>query len=924
MATYLSEKSFLFETEASDPKTKKRYEFAVVRFSGVEEIGRLYEFDITLMSDNAEVDLGEVLSHAARLYLRADKKLPIHGVISSFEIIDEVDRQAFYRAKLVPKLWRLNLFKMSEVYLGVTVPELIPKVLKEGGLAPSDFELRLKRKYRRWSQICQYQETHFNFLSRWMEREGIYYFWEQTGQGAKLIITDTRIAHMDLPGEKPLNYSPPSGLELGQEASAVSAFLCRQQPVPRKVTLQDFNHRKSPPIVEGSAEVSSKGEGEVIIYGEHVKDTQEAQEYAKLRAEGLLSRQRLYHGESTAAYPRVGWFFDLKRHFRKGFNRKYLLIGISHAGSQAAFLMSSSVKIGEDERQSFYRNSFTGIESDLQFRSELTTPRPRFYGTINAKVSAEGNGQYAEIDQYGRYKVKLPFDRSDRWGQKASRWIRMAEPYAGPSEGFHFPLRKGAEVLLSFMDGDPDRPIIASAAPATEAPNVVVDHECTFNRIETAGDNLINLQDLEENQSILLKSPPSSSWARVGSHNDDPPLNSSESQEDEDGIRMQTSGNMWLEARNRYAEYTVGGPTVRDDVPEGVKYLWDKFYGDSPAFAPEGMAAYGYSGATGETPVADADLADMASLARKGRVRLVKGDTFNTQEGNIYDFGGYWNYNLGNSYLEQYMDQSEVELNQLEAHDRAGAGGPNYGSISSLKGDGYPGQTDHGGSVWVSKKYSGAEYAYNQEMDSLEVKQDCVSISHRYGCRMIEYQYCSEDDEPFTKIDNQEGLGIKDEWAYDSGAVYKWEHTDDQVTYISEFKWGMEEKNSAEFSLGVSFSFKFEGNAKVEISLALAASFSLEIKFGAELKITTGIGFAGEMDLSLGAGLELERDGKFHFKATGFRAEVKALVEAHQKQVELDNTLSELKAQQLLLQDQLVDLTTAELKVEQGLEILGL
>jgi hypothetical protein len=133
-----------------------------------------------------------------------------------------------------------------------------------------------------------------------------------------------------------------------------------------------------------------------------------------------------------------------------------------------------------------------------------------------------------------------------------------------------------------------------------------------------------------------------------------------------DGIRIQSSDNVWIEGENRYANYIIGGPDEDDTkVPYEIKYLWDKFYtGESPAFNPTGMVFYDYGDGV-SNPVNEADLNNIKSLARKGQVKLAKGDTFNTQEGNIYDFGGYWNYNLGNSYAEEHIDQS-ADLNTLK------------------------------------------------------------------------------------------------------------------------------------------------------------------------------------------------------------------------------------------------------------------
>ncbi|HUT53477.1 MAG TPA: type VI secretion system tip protein TssI/VgrG [bacterium] len=1110
---YLEEKQFFFTSHASGIKPGT---FSVVNFTGSEGISTAYRFEITLISKEAELDFGAILESPATLYLRPNQALPVHGVLASFEQLNEVDGNVFYKAVLVPRLWKLNLYNVSEIYLEMSFPEILEKVLKEGGLGPLDYELKLLRKYRKWSYVCQYQESHFNFISRWMEREGVYYFFEQDKDGEKLIITDTSMAHVDLPGEKAAHYSPPSGLEAMVQKEAVTAFLCRQKPVVRKVTVQDFNYRKSPPIVEGHADVSPKGQGELHIYGEHVKNNVEATEYAKLRAQEILCRERVYYGESTAAFPRVGYFLELDRHYRNSFNRKYLITMIRHDGSQAAILMAGvNLKLSSEEQRPFYRNSFEAIEEGIQYRPERLTPKPRFHGTINAKVSAEGDGKYAELDEFGRYKVKFPFDRSDRSGQKASRWIRMAQPFAGPDEGMHFPLRKGAEVLLTFMDGDPDRPIIAAAVPGAEGQSVVMDRNSTKNLIKTSGGNQMHFEDLDGKQRILMHSPTANSWVRIGAFND-PPDPYVVSQGDElavytdsdgdwelkkinnasfsgtsrkaqtaddtkkavyrlnskfhvwnddgdykvidpvlmdvltmnstpvvgntyniegedwklttmpatasgeikkwsfektvpgiipitvpqdyyvyhhgdnyeavnveetatltdnstpvvgnkytikgtewtldvapalangeikewsfhgreqkitlavkpdvaeveevvgDGIRIRSSDNVWIEAENRYAIYMIGGPAEADrdtKVPEGLKYLWDKFYGSEPAFNPAGMQPYKY-GDDVPNPVAAADLASMKTLARKGKVQLAKGDTFNTQDGNIYDFGGYWNYNLGNSYAEQFMDQAGVELNKKQTFDKASSGGPNYGSIKGLDGTATIHQNNHGGNVWVSKKIQGASYDYATEIDSLEVKNVCNSITHRYGCYFEEYQY-ADDGTIFSEVINYEGDGIKYEKSWDGTTLVSYKATNDQSGHIASFEWTAKAEAKAEICMGVSASIKIA--TEVTLAVEISAGISIDIKLAAALNL--------KVDLSASLDLEIEGhiSGKYTIntvtsemegKMLGFKAQKGALVKAEAEQLVLHQLISRLSKREMALVQSGIKLKKEELGLD--------
>ncbi|MBW2561443.1 MAG: type VI secretion system tip protein VgrG, partial [Deltaproteobacteria bacterium] len=500
---YLTERKFDFVSHAL-PDDK----FGVVRFKGSEGFSICYEFQIDLVSRDAEIDLTAVLKHPVTFtILREEGNIPFHGILAQFEQLHEVDEYVFYRAVLVPKLWWLSLTHHNQVILNKTVPEIIGEVLKDGGLTDLDFELKLQKEYPRWEYICQYRESHLNFVSRWIEREGMYYYFEQTPDGEKVIITDTKLAHTEMPEGKTMYYSPPSGLDEFHREEVIKAFILKQKMLPKTLRLKDYNYRTPSLEISGNAEVSADGRGEVYIYGEHFRTTVEGNDLAKVRAEELLCQERRFHGESTITYLRPGYLFDLEDHYRDSINQQYLTIELEHEGSQAAYLLAGIQKgLTEVEKQAYYRNSFVAIPSDVQFRPERKTEKPRFYGTMNARIDAAGSGKYAELDEHGRYKVVLPLDVSGRKDGKASAYFRMAQPYAGSDHGMHFPLHKGTEVLLTFVDGDPDRPIIAAAVPNPEMPSIINTGNVTGAGFKSASGNQISMQDNEGHERILIGS----------------------------------------------------------------------------------------------------------------------------------------------------------------------------------------------------------------------------------------------------------------------------------------------------------------------------------------------------------------------------------------------------------------------------------
>ncbi|TDV28732.1 type VI secretion system secreted protein VgrG [Paraburkholderia caballeronis] len=491
--------------------------FAVVEMEGFEAVSRPFRFTLTLVSGDASIDFDTMLNHPATFAIYGPDgtmRTPYHGVLAEFEQLHRADGYVFYRAVLVPRLWRLSLYRISEVYLNEqTIPTILEGVLKNGRLTSADYAFRLTGSYRPRSFVCQFEETYLDFVSRWMEKEGLYYHFDHSGDAEKLIVLDDRIMHDA--NALPLSYRPDDSLDTGAAADSVRNLVYRQKPLPREVVLLDYNYRKATLPLKASAAVSETGIGEVMLYGENFRDLAEGERYAKLRAQEIVCGGKVFSGDGTAVGVRSGYRMRLAHHYRESFNGDYLVTEVHHEGSQAGALLSgvSSARGGEI----VYRNSFRAIPAEVQYRAERVTAKPRVAGTMNATIDSEGSGQYADLDEYGQYKVQLPFDKTDKNANKGSARLRMATPYAGADHGMHFPLHKDAEVLLSFIDGDPDQPVIVGSLPNSENANVVTQNNAHENRIKSAGGNQIYLGDSKDKEVMWLHSPYHNSTIGIGS-----------------------------------------------------------------------------------------------------------------------------------------------------------------------------------------------------------------------------------------------------------------------------------------------------------------------------------------------------------------------------------------------------------------------
>lgn len=482
----------------------------VVGFRGTEALSRLYEIEIFLQIAGPDAHSFEVADavggKASLVASREDEREPFvfAGIFSEVALVHETEDRALVRAILVPRLWGLSQSLHSRIFTQRSIPDILAAVLDENAFGSGDYELRLTGQYKPEEHVCQYGESDLDFLSRWMEREGLYYFFEHAEDGEKLVIADNTSAHRDLPASA-IRYFPEGGQDVGSREH-LETFVCRHRRLPGSVRFKDYDYAKPTLDVSSSAPVSKNGVGEIHLHGARVFTPDGAKRLSAIRAEQLRARERVFTGSGTALYLRSGATFDLIEHPRTAFDRKYLAIEVEHQGNQLAGSADLRRLTGLDT-DDVYRAHVTAIPADTQFRAEEATTWPRIYGTEHGVIDGEADSEYAQIDEHGRYLVRFAFDESDLKAGKASTWVRMMQPHGGGVEGWHFPLRKGTEVLFTFLGGDPDRPVIAGVVPNALKPSPVTRANHTKNVIQTGGRNRIEMDDKVEHQFIAHKSP---------------------------------------------------------------------------------------------------------------------------------------------------------------------------------------------------------------------------------------------------------------------------------------------------------------------------------------------------------------------------------------------------------------------------------
>ncbi|AUX34237.1 MULTISPECIES: type VI secretion system Vgr family protein [Sorangium] len=482
---------------------------AFIGFRGTEHVSQPYEFEL-FFSVPANTDVRKAVGERATVRAnRGEGNDPfvLHGVIASVRLLHQNADRALYQALLVPRLWLLRHFWRSHVFTNQAVKEFLSATLQSGGLATSEFRFSIdEADYPVEEFVAQYRETHLAFFHRWLEREGLYYYFEhpEDGPGEVLVIVDDRGLHDDFPGGGAVRYVP----LFGDDVTAPPGLHHLEQDVqwlPKTVTIADYNYSNPSASVRGESSITQNGLGAIREYGFRVFMQSDAERLAQVRAQSIGCREVTLRGSGDVLGPRAGYRLSLEDQ-PGDVGEEWLALEVHHAASVAG-ITPEIAKLTRLSDKDIYGVKLLAIPADVQFRAPQTTPWPRIYGFENAVVCGPADSQYAQIDADGRYLVRFEFDTSGLPDARVSTRVRMMQPHGGTTEGFHFPLRKGTEVMIAFLGGDPDRPFIAGVVPNAHRPSVVGERNLSQNIIRTGSGNQLVLEDEQGKEFIFLHTP---------------------------------------------------------------------------------------------------------------------------------------------------------------------------------------------------------------------------------------------------------------------------------------------------------------------------------------------------------------------------------------------------------------------------------
>jgi len=426
------------------------------RFSMSESLGRLSQMEIELYSDDHAVKFEDIVGTNATVELDMPngKKRYFNGLVSRF-VQDEHERTyAVYRATLVPWLWMLTRTSDCRIFQKMKVPDIIEEVFKGHGF--KDYKLKLSGSYCEWDYCVQYRETDFNFVSRLMEQEGIYYFFEHKDGAHNLILADAPSAHEVFEGYDTLTYRPPTTKQ-EEMTETVTDWVIEKKIQPGNYVLSDFNFETPKNKLHVNSNVTRQHEAadfEIFDYPGVYGKRDEGEHYVKVRIQELQAQHEILRAQATVRGVCTGSKFTLKGHPRKDQNREYLITGASYEITTSGYEAGAG-----DAGSEFYSCNFTTMPATETFRSARLTPKPIVQGVQTAFVTGPA-GQEVYVDKYARVKVQFHWDRYGKNDENSSCWIRVSQSWTGKGWGHIANPHIGTEVIVGFLEGDPDQPII--------------------------------------------------------------------------------------------------------------------------------------------------------------------------------------------------------------------------------------------------------------------------------------------------------------------------------------------------------------------------------------------------------------------------------------------------------------------------------
>lgn len=421
---------------------------------GDEGLSQLYQYRLTLTSKDPNLAGSTGIGQPLTISIDAkDTTRYLSGIITDFgyqsQDPDELDYH-LYTCTVQPSLWYLTQRIDSRVFVDKNILDIAAIILGEMGI---NYQNKCQSSYRNYGHSIQYQETSYNYLNRLFEQEGIYYYFEHSAGSHTLILTDNKAQHQPIKGKSTIPYHSRDIAAGTPDQAYLDTWQQIDHLSTKKINVNDYNYQKAKTKLNASGNTHSLGGQSTEHYDFYTnfKDPGQANHYKTVKADDYKARTQQINATGNVLTIAPGYTFTLERHPHQAANSEYLITTAHYELQEAGFTT------GDD--QTYYRISFTAIPKANQYRARPDTPKPKVLGTQAAIITGPA-GEEVYTNEYGDIKLQFHWDRYGPMNEKSSDWIRVIQGSAGGSFGSINTPRIGEEVLVDFINGDSDRPIV--------------------------------------------------------------------------------------------------------------------------------------------------------------------------------------------------------------------------------------------------------------------------------------------------------------------------------------------------------------------------------------------------------------------------------------------------------------------------------
>nr|WP_281397207.1 type VI secretion system tip protein VgrG [Chitinivorax tropicus] len=483
------------------------------RMSGQEQMGRLGEYQLEVLCENAAISFDDLLGKPMTVSIRTTKsgKRHFHGYVTQMASLGLKGRFAVFRVTLRPWLWFLTRAADCRIFQEKSVLDIIKEVFEAYGCADYSLTCSGQAPQQVLPYCVQYRETDFNFVSRLMEQTGIYYYFKHGESRHELVLCDALDAHGPAPDYAKLPFSPFDERDI-RRGEDIFEWSASAEIQPGAYTLKDFDFEKASASTSGALLVKStmsrqhdQSKYEVFDYPGLFAERAQGEAHVRHRLEGYQAQVERFEGRTMARGLFPGAIFEMTEHPVSSQNGKYLVVSMQYELAYNGFVSDSTA-----QPDPVCLCHFTAVRSQVQYRPQRITPKPFVQGPQTAIVVGK-SGEEIWTDKYGRIKVQFHWDRVGAADEKSSCWLRVAQLWAGKRWGTVFIPRVGMEVVVDFLEGDPDRPLVTGAVyNADNMPPYALPSGATRSAIKSdstkgsGGFNEIRLEDKKGSEQLFI------------------------------------------------------------------------------------------------------------------------------------------------------------------------------------------------------------------------------------------------------------------------------------------------------------------------------------------------------------------------------------------------------------------------------------